>query len=109
MIADSCIHTINEKYPGATIAKHVVMPNHVHMLVLLERGTENPSPTIGTIMAWHKYQTTKKVNALRKQMMKMWQRSYYDHIVRTEQDFFDIWNYIDHNPARWQEDQYFNL
>ena len=35
----------------------------------------------------------------------IWQRNYYDHIIRDEQDFHNIWNYIDTNPLHWQEDQ----
>lgn len=38
-------------------------------------------------------------------MSGIWQRNYYDHIIRNEQDFLNIWNYIDTNPQRWQEDQ----
>ena len=36
----------------------------------------------------------------------LWQKSFYDHIIRDENDFLTRWNYIDTNPARWQEDQY---
>jgi putative transposase len=35
----------------------------------------------------------------------VWQRNYYDHIIRNDQDFINIWEYIDTNPQRWQEDQ----
>ena len=38
-------------------------------------------------------------------MTKIWQRNYYDHIIRNDQDFLNIWEYIDTNPQRWQEDQ----
>jgi REP element-mobilizing transposase RayT len=38
-------------------------------------------------------------------MTGIWQRNYYDHIIRNEQDFLNIWNYIDTNPQRWQADQ----
>ena len=37
----------------------------------------------------------------------LWQESYHDHIIRTEQDFLDIWNYIAGNPSRWSEDIYY--
>jgi REP element-mobilizing transposase RayT len=35
----------------------------------------------------------------------VWQRNYYEHIIRNEQEFRKIWDYIDANPVRWQEDQ----
>ena len=38
-------------------------------------------------------------------MSGIWQRNYYEHIIRNDQDFMRIWNYIDANPLRWQEDQ----
>ena len=38
---------------------------------------------------------------------KLWQRSYHDHVIRNEQDWRDIWEYIDTNPARWAEDRYY--
>ena len=38
---------------------------------------------------------------------KLWQRSYYDHIVRHDADYLRIWQYIDENPARWAEDEYY--
>ena len=34
----------------------------------------------------------------------MWQKSYYDHVVRSEKDYLEIWNYIDGNPSNWEED-----
>ena len=37
----------------------------------------------------------------------VWQRSFYDHVIRSEQDYQKIRNYIDTNPAKWQEDKYY--
>ena len=38
-------------------------------------------------------------------MSGIWQRNYYDHIIRNENEFMKIWNYIDTNPESWQADQ----
>jgi len=38
---------------------------------------------------------------------KLWQRSYHDHIIRGEKDYLKIWNYIEHNTAKWREDCFF--
>ena len=38
---------------------------------------------------------------------RIWQRSYYDHIIRDEDDYLRIWQYIDENPAKWIEDKYY--
>ena len=40
-------------------------------------------------------------------MGKLWQRGYYDHIIRCEADYLRIWQYMDENPARWTEDEYY--
>ncbi len=44
---------------------------------------------------------------VRKAGTPLWQRSYYDHIIRNEPDYLHIWAYIDTNPAKWKEDEYF--
>lgn len=38
----------------------------------------------------------------------LWQRGYYEHIIRNEQDYLQIWEYIENNPVRWAEDRYYN-
>lgn len=51
--------------------------------------------------------SARKINALRASPGKpLWQRSYYDHVIRDEADHLRIWEYIDTNPARWAEDEY---
>ncbi len=66
------------------------------------------SPTIGTMVGWLKYQTTKQINLLRDSVgERVWQRSYYDHIIRCQQDYEEIWRYIDENPLRWLSDRLF--
>ena len=35
----------------------------------------------------------------------LWQKGFYDHVIRNETDYLDIWNYIDGNPGRWEEDR----
>jgi REP element-mobilizing transposase RayT len=39
--------------------------------------------------------------------IQVWQRGYYDHVIRNEADYQTIWRYIDDNPAKWEEDKYF--
>ena len=39
--------------------------------------------------------------------LKVWQRSYYEHVIRSEQDYLEIWEYIDGNPAKWADDKYY--
>ena len=37
---------------------------------------------------------------------RIWQKSFYDHIIRSEHDYREIWTYIDNNPAKWSQDKY---
>lgn len=53
-------------------------------------------------MGWFKYQTTKEINNMHSPLSEtFWQRSYFDHIIRGQQDYEEQWRYIDENPARW--------
>ena len=96
---------IGQKYPTVSVEKYVIMPDHIHMILLLDRrvaGTGNPSPTAGTVIGWFKYQTTKCCNLItNEQGKRFWQRSYFDHVIRNGEDFDDVWEYIDTNPLRW--------
>ena len=102
-IVDEQIRAIPGAYPGVTVDKYVVMPNHVHLLIGIGTGPAGcPAPTnLPKIIGALKSLTCRKAGAA------LWQRSYYDHIIRDETDYLRIWAYIDANPARWAEDEYY--
>lgn len=57
-------------------------------------------------MAGFKSSVTKRINTLDNAPGALvWQRNYYEHIIRDEQDYERIFNYIDENPANWAEDE----
>lgn len=93
-------------YQGVIVDKFVVMPNHVHIIILVERnggapGASRPTTAlIPTIIAGLK----KKTNSLAG--CSLWQDSYHDRIIRNEKEYQKIWEYIDTNPLKWQEDKY---
>ena len=109
-IVDDYIKNINLKYSCVTVSEYVIMPNHIHLLLLIDNnGTGNPSPTVGNIIGWFKYNTTKSVNEEYKSAgNKLWQRSYYDHIIRDEKDYMEKLNYILSNPLKWFDDEYYS-
>lgn len=95
-----------------TVDKYVIMPNHVHLLIRINHGDGTswaPSPTSSTRanqVLPHSISTLKRfVN--RDVGCDVWQRSFHDHVVRGEQDYRDIWQYIDQNPTKWREDCFF--
>jgi REP element-mobilizing transposase RayT len=57
---------------------------------------------LGNVIGWYKYQVTKLVNQqMNIQGKKLFQRSYYDHVIRNQQDYNEIWEYIENNPRKW--------
>ena len=64
------------------------------------------TPTLGQIVAYFKYQTTKSINQMREMPgARFWQRNYWEHVIRDETDLNRIRRYIQTNPLRWVDDQ----
>ena len=93
--------------PGLTVDKFVIMPNHIHLILLVDAtcGTSKaPSPTNTAIP--HFVSTLKRF-CNRDIKRNIFQRSYHDHVIRNERDYLKIWEYIDTNPTRWEEDCFY--
>ena len=112
----SPIGEIVEKYikstnniKNITVDKYVIMPNHIHLLLLVKNdhinGTSRvPSPTNNIIS--HTVSTFKRF--VNKEIGEnIFQRSFHDHIIRDESDYLKIWNYIDSNPSKRNEDCFY--
>ena len=91
-------------YPNVDIPCYAIMPNHVHLLVVMERnGPMGASgPTLGTVVRSIKTKVTRAVGK------SIWQEKFYDHVIRNYDDYLQIWNYIESNPAKWSEDTYYD-
>lgn len=106
-IVDGYICSIPDAYPGVSVEKYCIMPNHVHLLLLVGQGekrraeSSRPTQLLSRIIAALKRFSNRDAGE------KLWQTGYYEHVVRNEQDYLDIWQYIDQNPARWAEDEYY--
>jgi REP element-mobilizing transposase RayT len=97
----------------------VVMPNHFHGILVINecRGTARRAPTveqfgkpvpgsIPTIIRSFKSAVTKRINELHNSPgAKIWQRNYYEHIIRNEKSYVRIAEYIINNPAKWTLDK----
>ena len=97
------------RIPGITVDKFIIMPNHIHLILFVDTtactGTSRaPSPTNAVIP--HFVSTLKRF-CHRDIGKKVFPRSYHDHIIRNEAGYLKIWQYIDNNPALWQEDCFF--
>ena len=96
------INGIHEYYPNVFVEKYVIMPNHVHLLLSVdsEGGRLLIAPTVSRVIKQLKSYVTKSVG------FPLWQNSFYDHIIRDENDFLTKYRYIDTNPANWLDDEY---
>ena len=106
LAAKKCIFQITEKYPQATVDKYVIMPNHIHMILVLEYGERQKNSTISQIVGQYKMSVTKLIHAMGF-CEKVWQRSFHDHIIRDQKGYEKIWLYIENNPIKWEEDCFY--
>ena len=116
-IVDAAIQAIPQHYPSVQVDKYVIMPNHIHMILRIctaESGramlapttvsssdSDVPSVSVSKIIQHMKGVVTKSLG------YSLWQKSFHDHIIRTEEGYREIWDYIDANPFRWTEDCFF--
>jgi putative transposase len=123
-----------EKFPGVETDAFVIMPNHVHGIIVVgvdprvnpgprddpssgqSRGiapTIDPTtaPTLGEMIQWFKTMTTNEYIRGVKDLNwtpfpgKLWQRNYYEHIIRSEIALNAIRQYISNNPSKWEQDR----
>ena len=85
------------------------MPNHIHLLVSIreESGVASSSSTLLEVMRAVKFSST-RLSRPNLGSAPLFQRSYHEHVIRSENDYLQIWEYIDTNPAKWAEDRYYS-
>ena len=102
-IADRAIETASESFPAITVANYVIMPNHVHILLTIGKESE---VNLSAFVAKFKGVVT---SATRRYSpgITVWQRGFYDRVIRGEEDYLEVWEYIESNPGKWIEDKYY--
>ena len=95
---------------------YVLMPNHFHGIIFLRKGDQPVAPTmsgprpgsIGSTIAGFKSAVTTKINTLRNTPgVPIWQRNYYERVIRNETELNSIREYIKYNPLNWETDEEF--
>jgi REP element-mobilizing transposase RayT len=117
VVIDSWWGTIPRRFPSVGLDAYVVMPNHLHGIVVIEGGEPQHGDAVGVervslsrIVQWFKSATTNDyqrgvtMDGWEPFAGRLWQRNYYEHVVRDETDLDRIRWYIMENPARWAED-----
>ena len=103
-IVEKYILKINAKYNYICINSYVIMPNHIHILCEIKEYKNSKfsyNATIPFVISTLKRLTNKEFRE------NIWQRNYYEHIVRNEEEYQKILEYIQNNPINWEKDKYF--
>lgn len=111
IVDDEWLNTINIRKGDVVLHEYVVMPNHVHAIVeITRRGVshtptsstlashtpmKSPSKTLGAIVRGFKGSVSKRIGK------SIWQRNYYETIIRDDKAYANISNYIRNNPMKW--------
>ena len=111
-VVESVWKEIPLHYPEASGEVFIVMPNHVHGIIEIHetgRSGSKPDPTkshpLSEIVRGFKTYSSRRINGLRNaQGTPVWQRSYSEHVIRSETDYHQIGGYILFNPAKWETD-----
>ena len=92
------INKIEQIYKNTIIDEYVIMPNHIHILLLINYKS---SVTISKIIKHFKTNITREIE------YSIWQKSFYEHIIRNEKEYLKIKEYIKNNVINWRKDKYF--
>ena len=123
MIVDRCIQTVTQHFPHVVIVEYVVMPNHLHIIMHIKHAvvdadlrplqsatrickTISPQQITKIFLSKviHGIKSSSTRIANRNNRRLMWQRSFYDRIIRNEREYQELCAYIRNNPRNWYED-----
>jgi len=121
LIVSDHIEDIPNHMKGVAIEKYIVMPNHIHIILVVLSGSAYCDDSCCDADAMYGVPTAGKSKQLvprtiqqfkasvtrKTKITDLWQKKYHDHIIREEQDYLNIWKYIDENPQRWADDKYY--
>ena len=93
---------------GIVLDSYVIMPNHIHAIVFLEKNIKRDL-TLGSVVgAFKSIAANRWINVCKAEgnvAGKLWQRNYYEHILRNEKDYLEKRRYIEDNPDKWRMDE----
>lgn len=109
-IVDKKINWLMQQYQYVDIHNYVVMPNHIHLILEIDRqkvaGQSVKIKSLSNLMGAFK---TTSSNEIHQEDFEdfAWHRSFHDHIIRDEKSYLRISNYIDMNPQNWFQDKFY--
>ena len=96
-IVEEAINNISNVYPAISVEQYVIMPDHLHMLLVIcadEYGRPMVAPTLSRVVKQMKGYVTKQIGE------SIWQKLFFDHVIRNKQDYEEHMKYIYENPMR---------
>lgn len=100
-IIETYLNTLKTKYPHIQLGEYSIMPNHIHLILF--RSTAVSKIGIIQYISALKTLTSRDIRLSGLTEFK-WQKSYYDRVIRSDMEYYNIANYIQNNPSRWAED-----
>jgi putative transposase len=115
---------IPEHFPHVFLDEYIIMPNHIHGILEIKNQNvvrvknfsplresiaakfQSPSKTIGSVVRGFKIGVTKWFRK-NTNIYTIWQRNYWEHVIRDEKDLKRIRKYVINNPLKWPDDKYF--
>ena len=103
-IAQEQLLQLEQRYPSLKIDRYVIMPNHIHAILLLEEAAEDDhAPAVTDIVCAYKSLTTRQCKKIYP-IDKLFQTSFYEHVIHGREDYDEIAEYIVNNPKKWELD-----
>ena len=86
------------------------MPNHIHMIIVIDNpnsGRQVVAPTVSLIVGQFKRVVSIQVRENIDNQLLVWQKSFHDHVIRDDESYKKIWDYVGANPTTWHDDIYY--
>lgn len=97
-VVEQGILQIAQHYENVVVDNYCIMPDHIHLILRIESDMDGrmiSAPAVSTVVGSMKRWISKQIGG------PIWQKSFYDHGIRNQQDYNEIWEYIENNPIKY--------
>lgn len=107
-IAQQNLFSLKDKFTNINIEEYIIMPDHIHVIIQIVNEirsytTDRRNMLLPKVIGFYKMNVAKQINLVNNSLgLALWQRNYYEHIIRDAQELQKIKEYIINNPIKWQ-------
>ncbi len=106
-IANQDMLNLEKHYYNVHVDGFCVMPNHIHAIIVIKNQDHNErTPSLNNIIGQYKSGVSRKAKMLNV-TNKIWQRSFHDHVIRSQTSYEKIWDYVQYNHKKWESDCFY--